>query len=198
MKEILILYFKSITTLFLVIDPVGIIPVYMALTKGMTVKERKSLLNKSIIVAFILIGIFTVAGSSILWLFGIDVHDFRIAGGALFLLISIQIIFGNNESEYGEKISGIVPFATPIMVGPGVITATIVLTGTVGVLPTLISGIIAFILTYVILYFGRQILELLGQNVADVITKVIGLILAAISIHYIREGILGVINQFKS
>ncbi|MGA1861950.1 MarC family protein [Deferribacter thermophilus] len=195
MNEILILYFKSITTLFLVIDPVGIIPVYMALTKGMTVKDRKNLLNKSIIVAFILLGVFTIAGSGILWLFGIDVHDFRVAGGLLFLLISIQIIFGNNDAEYSEKISGIVPFATPIMVGPGVVTATIVLTGTVGVIPTLVSGIIAFLLTYIILYFGRQILELLGQNVTDVITKVIGLILAAISIHYIREGILGIIKH---
>ncbi|KAA0258637.1 MarC family protein [Deferribacter autotrophicus] len=196
MKEFLILYFKSITTLFLVIDPIGLVPVYMALTSGMTVSERKSLLNKSVLVGFILLGIFTIAGSSILWLFGIDVHDFRVAGGLLFLLISIQIIFGNDEKQYSSAGTGVVPFATPLMVGPGVVTATIVLTGTVGVIPTLISGIISFVFTYLILYFGREILELLGKNVTNVITKVVGLILAAISVHYIREGIIGVISTY--
>ncbi|MGA1846172.1 MarC family protein [Deferribacter abyssi] len=196
MKEVFILYFKSITTLFLVIDPIGLVPVYMALTSGMTISDRKSLLNKSILVGFILLGIFTIAGSSILWLFGIDVHDFRVAGGLLFLLISIQIIFGNDDKQYNNAGTGVVPFATPLMVGPGVVTATIVLTGTVGVVTTLISGIVSFVFTYFILYFGREILDLLGKNVTDVITKVIGLILAAISVHYIREGIIGVIKSY--
>ena len=197
MRDIFILYFKTITTLFLVIDPVGLVPVYLAITRGMTVKARKSLLNKSIIVAFILLGLFTVAGSGILWLFGIDVHDFRIAGGLLFLLISIQIIFGDDEKQFKGSGGGVVPFATPIMVGPGVVTATIVLTGTVGVVTTLLSGIVAFIITYFILYFGREVLEVLGENVTNVITKVIGLILAAISIHYIREGVLGIVGIIR-
>lgn len=194
--DLVLIYIQAIVTFFLVIDPPGLIPLFLALTRGMTEKERFYLLNKSVIVGFILLIIFTIFGSTILWLFGIDVHDFRVAGGFLLLIISLQIVFTNQEKDLTVSKPGVVPFATPLMVGPGAVTATIVLSGTIGIIKTLISGAISFIFTYLVLYFGKKLFDILGKDINEVITKVIGLILAAISVRYIREGFIGIIQNF--
>ncbi|MBZ4671888.1 MarC family protein [Deferribacterales bacterium Es71-Z0220] len=196
MSDLVLIYTQAIVTFFLVIDPPGLIPVFLAITKGMTEKERLSLLNKSIVVGFVLLIIFTIFGSTILWLFGIDVHDFRVAGGFLLLIVSLQIVFTNQEKDLSNSKPGVVPFATPLMVGPGVVTATIVLSGTVGIFKTLIAGAVAFLLAYLVLYFGKKLFSILGKDITDVITKVIGLILAAISVRYIREGFIGIMQNF--
>lgn len=194
--DLVLIYTQAIVTFFLVIDPPGLIPLFLALTRGMTEKERFYLLNKSVIVGFILLIIFTIFGSTILWLFGIDVHDFRVAGGFLLLIVSLQIVFTNQEKELTVSKPGVVPFATPLMVGPGAVTATIVLSGTIGIIKTLISGAISFIFAYFVLYFGKKLFDILGKDITEVITKVIGLILAAISVRYIREGFIGIIQNF--
>lgn len=194
--DLVLIYSQAIVTFFLVIDPPGLIPLFLALTRGMTEKERFYLLNKSVIVGFILLIIFTIFGSTILWLFGIDVHDFRVAGGFLLLIISLQIVFTNQEKDLTVSKPGVVPFATPLMVGPGAVTATIVLSGTIGIIKTLISGAISFIFAYFVLYFGKKLFDILGKDITEVITKVIGLILAAISVRYIREGFIGIIQNF--
>lgn len=194
--DLVLIYTQAIVTLFLVIDPPGLIPLFLALTRGMTEKERFYLLNKSVIVGFILLIIFTIFGSTILWLFGIDVHDFRVAGGFLLLIVSLQIVFTNQEKELTVSKPSVVPFATPLMVGPGAVTATIVLSGTIGIIKTLISGAISFIFAYFVLYFGKKLFDILGKDITEVITKVIGLILAAISVRYIREGFIGIIQNF--
>ena len=81
------------------------------------------------------------------------------------------------------------------MVGPGAVTATIVLSGTIGILKTLIAGAVAFTITYTILYFGKKVFDFLGRDITEVVTKVIGLILTAISIRYIRDGVVGIITM---
>jgi len=195
LNDFILIYTQAIVTFFLVIDPPGLIPVFLAITKGMTEKERFSLLNKSVFVGFILLIIFTIFGSTILWLFGIDVHDFRVAGGFLLLIVSLQIVFTNQEKDLSMSKPGVVPFATPLMVGPGAVTATIVLSGTIGITKTIIAGAIAFLLAYFVLYFGKKLFSILGKDITDVVTKVIGLILAAISVRYIREGFIGIMQN---
>lgn len=194
--ESTLIFIQAIVTFLLVIDPPGLIPLFLAITKSLNGKERVVLLNKSIVVGFALLIIFTIFGSTILWLFGIDVHDFRVAGGLLLLVVSLQIVFASDDKEPGvSKPIGVVPFATPIMVGPGAVTATIVLSGTIGILKTLIAGAVAFTITYTILYFGKKVFDFLGRDITEVVTKVIGLILTAISIRYIRDGVVGIITM---
>ena len=197
MNSSVVVFFQSVVTFLLVIDPPGLVPVFLALTKGIEQKERIQLLNKSVLVGFILLVVFTIFGSTILWLFGIDVHDFRVAGGLLLLVVSLQIIFSNQEKDVSIKKPGVVPFATPLMVGPGAVTATIVLSGTVGIYLTLLAGLLAFFFTYMILFFGKKLFDFLGKDITDVITKVIGLILTAISIRYIRDGLVGIFEIYR-
>jgi len=192
----LLVYLQSITMLLLVIDPPGLVPIYVALTKKLTKKERMKLLNKSIIVGFFLLSIFTFFGSAILLIFKIDVHDFRIAGGFLLLIISLQIIFSSDEKEMTKHYTGLVPIAVPLLAGPGAVTATIVISSAEGILHTHISIIFAFLVSFIILKYGHELLTLLGNEFTDVITKIIGILLAAISIHFIREGIIGIINSY--
>lgn len=193
----MIVFFQSVVTFLLVIDPPGLVPLFLALTRGMGQNERIQLLNKSVLVGFILLVIFTIFGSTILWLFGIDVHDFRVAGGLLLLVVSLQIIFSNQDKDINITKPGVVPFATPLMVGPGAVTATIVLSGTVGIYTTLLAGLLAFFVTYTILFFGKKLFDFLGKDITDVITKVIGLILTAISIRYIRDGLVGIFGIYR-
>lgn len=197
MSNNIIVFFQSVVTFLLVIDPPGLVPVFLALTRGMGQNERIQLLNKSVLVGFILLVVFTIFGSTILWLFGIDVHDFRVAGGLLLLVVSLQIIFSNQEKDINITNPGVVPFATPLMVGPGAVTATIVLSGTVGIYTTLLAGLLAFFVTYTILFFGKKLFDFLGKDITDVITKVIGLILTAISIRYIRDGLVGIFEIYR-
>lgn len=197
MSNNIIVFFQSVVTFLLVIDPPGLVPLFLALTRGMGQNERIQLLNKSVLVGFILLVIFTIFGSTILWLFGIDVHDFRVAGGLLLLVVSLQIIFSNQDKDINITKPGVVPFATPLMVGPGAVTATIVLSGTVGIYTTLLAGLLAFFVTYTILFFGKKLFDFLGKDITDVITKVIGLILTAISIRYIRDGLVGIFGIYR-
>lgn len=197
MSNNIIVFFQSVVTFLLVIDPPGLVPVFLALTRGMGQNERIQLLNKSVLVGFILLVVFTIFGSTILWLFGIDVHDFRVAGGLLLLVVSLQIIFSNQDKDINITKPGVVPFATPLMVGPGAVTATIVLSGTVGIYTTLLAGLLAFFVTYTILFFGKKLFDFLGKDITDVITKVIGLILTAISIRYIRDGLVGIFEIYR-
>lgn len=197
MPENIIVFFQSVVTFLLVVDPPGLVPVFLAITIGMDQRERIQLLNKSVLVGFVLLVVFTIFGSTILWLFGIDVHDFRVAGGLLLLVVSLQIIFSGNDKDVNITKPGVVPFATPLMVGPGAVTATIVLSGTVGIYKTLLAGLVAFFVTYIILFFGKKLFDFLGKDITDVITKVIGLILTAISIRYIRDGIVGIFEIYR-
>jgi multiple antibiotic resistance protein len=150
------------------------------------------LLIKSMIIAFLLLFTFTLFGRSILYLFSIDLYDFRVAGGLLLFIISLQMIFGLDTQGYTSRPLGIVPLATPLLAGPGAVTAAIVMSGTTGIITTALACAAVFIISYYLLKLSKYLLAFTGKEFMDVLAKVIGLILAAISIHYIREGIIGI------
>jgi multiple antibiotic resistance protein len=182
---------KSIIALLIIVDPLGNIPLFMIMTKGMNYKEKRRVFNLASIAAFILLLIFAMIGHSLLTLFGISLYSFMIAGGILLLIIAIKILIygGWREKELSSESVGIVPMAFPLLVGPGAITTTMVLLQTVGFYVTIIAVFIVFILVWISLYFIDRIYSFLGKTGSDVIARIMAIFIAAIAIEFIIDGI---------
>ncbi|MFB5600530.1 MAG: MarC family protein [Nitrososphaeraceae archaeon] len=182
---------KSIIALFVVIDPLGNVPVFIALTQKLEKKDRKAISTSAILTASILLIIFGFAGTQILDLFGITIYSFMIAGGALLFIIAIELLtYGewrfNKTSSTSD--SGVVPIAFPLLAGPGAITTVIITYQTSGLAITIVSIIVVLLITYIILRLIHPIHRLLGNRGATVISRVFAIIIAAIAVQYIVEG----------
>lgn len=186
---------KAVVALFIVIDPLGLLPVFMVMTCNMQPKSRFRIFSKSAAVAFMLMLIIVFAGTKVLELFNITLVDFKIAGGILLLIIALKII---NEAHYGVSGNGkpgVVPIAVPLIVGPGAITTTIVLIGSYGICLTLLALIITFLLMFIIFLFIEPLFKILGKTGSDVIAKLMGMLLAAIAIQFMREGLEVIVKK---
>jgi multiple antibiotic resistance protein len=183
---------KAVITLFVVIDPIGIIPLFASFTEKMQSKDRKALSQTATITAGILLFIFAIAGTQIFAIFGIDVFSFMIAGGVLLFIVSIELLthgawrFGGDTRKDD---SGVVPLAFPLLAGPGAITAVIISYQTSGVIVTMISIAIVIAITYIILLLVMPIYRILGRRGSMVITRVFAVLVAAFAVQYIVEGI---------
>lgn len=183
---------KSIIALFVVIDPIGNAPVFIALTTKMDKAEKKRTSRLAIVTAASILIVFAFGGTQILSLFGINIYSFMIAGGILLFILAIELLtygtwrFGSDDSPEDR---GVVPFAFPLLVGPGAITAVIILFETNGLLATILSIIIVVGITYLILILINPINRILGKRGSMIISRVFSILIAAIAIQYILEGI---------
>lgn len=179
----------AVSLLFFIFDPFASLPIFISLTKNMDDKEKERSANKAILVAALLFIIFTLIGPDILRLFGISLDAFRIAGGLVLMLMAIEIIFSLSFTRGGSQDVAWVIIATPVLTGPGVITTAILLAGTIGIFPTVIAGIIALVVTWGLLRNAILIVRRVGNNTIEIFSKIIGLLLAAISVEYILKGV---------
>ena len=189
-----LLLVKAFIILFVVMDSPGNIPIFMALTKGMSGAERKKELNYAVVVATILLLIFAFLGKIILYVLGITTDSFMIAGGILLLLFAFDLLRGEHKyAMSGESRTGVgaVPLGTPSLAGPGAITAVMVIIQSSGVFVVLFSIFCAIIATRVILGQSERLYELMGKVGTEVLSRVIGIIVAAIAIQFIGTGIIG-------
>jgi multiple antibiotic resistance protein len=189
---------QAVVALFIIIDPLGNLPIFIGLTEGMTKKERKDTFVEAIYVGFFLLLLFTIAGTGILGLFSISLNDFKIAGGILLLVISLyMLIKGHFVDIEDSKDLGAVPLGIPLLAGPGAITTTMVLLGMYGMNITLLAVIINFMISGVIFYWADDIYERIGRTGSIIIAKVMAIILAAIAVKFIREGIVSLFKLYS-
>lgn len=179
---------EATIALFIIIDPLGNLPIFIGLTGDKTKEERKKILKIVALTALVLLLIFTFAGTGILKIFKITISDFKIAGGLLLLAISLKILIVGYVIPESEEI-GVVPLACPLLVGPGAITTTMVFLGIYGLKITLVAILISFLLTSVILNFAENIYNFLGKTGALIISKIVAILISAIAVQYIRSGI---------
>ncbi|MEM0449601.1 MAG: MarC family protein [Methanomassiliicoccales archaeon] len=180
----------SVALLFFIFDPFASLPIFISLTKNMDDKEKEKSALYAIMVAATLFVIFTLLGTAILDLFGISLDAFRIAGGLVLLLMAIEIVFSlsfTRTNEQGNVAWVIV--ATPILTGPGVISTAILLTSRVGWFTTIIAGVISLAITWGLLRNSILILRKVGTNTIEIFSKIIGLLLAALAVEFILQGI---------
>jgi multiple antibiotic resistance protein len=187
---------QSTMALLIVLDPLGLMPLVITITSRMSDSERRNVVRRSVLTGFVLLMIFTFAGSWILLFFRITVDDLRIAGGLLLLVIALSIVlYGHMTTEpTTESGTGVVPLASPLLVGPGSITTAVVLVGTVGMFATALSVVLAFAVTWLTFQFTTVIYRIIGESGSDIIARIMGILLAAIAIVYVREGVVGVVR----
>jgi multiple antibiotic resistance protein len=189
-----LLLLKAFIVLFVVMDPPGSIPVFIAVTRGMQQADRLRELNHAVIVATILLLLFAFIGTFILAVLDISLNSFMIAGGLLLLLISFDLLRGEHRcgmiTESGAGV-GAVPIGTPMLAGPGAITAVMVIIQSSGAVVVLVAIFSAILGTRLFLGQSIRLYALMGKVGSEVLSRVIGIIVAAIAIEYIGTGILG-------
>ena len=183
---------KSIVSLFVVVNPIGKVPIFISLTEKMEKRNKKLVSKNAIITTAVLLTIFAVAGIQLLSIFGITIFSFMIAGGILLFIISIEFLT-HGEWRYGSSStsgdSGIVPLAFPLLAGPGAITTVIISLQAYGWIVSILSIIFVVSLTYLVLQLGNPLLRILGRRGSLVTTRVFAIFLAAIAVQYIVEGL---------
>ncbi len=185
---------EAFIALFVIMDPIGNLPLFMSLTKGMPLKEVKRNVDRSVFVAGLLLFVFLFLGLDIFEFFSIDLNSFQIAGGIILLLIGIFYVFGTSlryVKPSGADLS--IPIGTPLLTGPGAITTALILVKESGMLVTVIAAFLVLLATWLILMYSSGIYRILGMHWTNVISRIMGIIVAAIAVKFITQGILNVV-----
>lgn len=181
--------------LFVAIDPFLVIPLFVTFTLEMSAQERDVAIKQSVATAFAVSMAFIALGEIIFRLLGITVHDFKIAGGLLLLILSIMEIMNLSKRRglVAEGSIGVVPLGVPLIVGPAVLTTLLVLVEHYGVVETVVAMVLNLILTWVMLRSSDRILAALGTNGINAMSKIMAILLASIAVMMMRLGLEGVI-----
>jgi multiple antibiotic resistance protein len=192
-------FLTSFTAQFVALDIIGAIPIYFSLTHKMDDHNRNIMMNKSMMVAFIVALVFMLIGLQIFKFMGIEIFDFKMAGGLVLLLIALAELAGGPEAEKNSSGStGIVPIAVPLISGPGVLTTLILQVSTVGYLVTSVALVVNYSLAWVILRNSSRVKNLIGKDGTLIISKIAALLLAAYSLAMLRSGVFEAISFWKS
>jgi len=182
--------------IFVAIDPIGIVPMFLSLTRGHESSDRRKIVLSSVLTAAVIGVIFVLAGKIIFDLLGITIQDFAIAGGALLFIISIIDLLSDGSSRAHTASAdalGIFPLAIPLIVGPALLTTLIILVDSYGYAPALLAFFLNLAVLFVALFKADLILHVLGDNGARAFAKVMSILLAAIGIMMVRRGIMELI-----
>lgn len=191
-------FLLSFIPLFVAIDIIGTAPIYLALTENFEKKEKRRLVVQAVITAFILAMIFLASGKIILDFMGITLNDFRIGGGLVLLILSIDdLVFSSDDRRKPQGTIGIVPLGIPLIMGPAALTTILVLVNNNGIIPTVLSVVINLVIVFFVLYYAEKVVDFLGESGAKAFAKVASLFLAAIAVMMIRVGILEVIKEIR-
>lgn len=186
--------------LFVMINPIAVAPVFVAVTSGMNSRQRRAILTRAVISAFLVALFFLFVGRAFLSYMGVSVQAFSISGGILLFVIAFPMLMGHRSpiqaqqaDETGTDVA-IFPLTIPQLAGPGTI-ATILLLATqagnnatrIGILAGVISVI--YLISWPILFMAERVMNRLGDGVMHIITRILGLVLAALAVQYILNGI---------
>jgi multiple antibiotic resistance protein len=194
MFEIFLLTFIPV---FVSIDAIGIVPLYIGLTDKIENTVKKKLVFNASLTALIICTAFMFVGDALFSFLGITVNDFRIAGGIILLIISINdlLFYSSRVRDIAPEDVGIVPIGIPLIAGPAVLTTLLINRNEYGYTYTLISLFLNITITYLALRNADKIKKVLRESGSKAFAKVASLFLAAIAIMMIRVGILSIINK---
>jgi multiple antibiotic resistance protein len=195
---------NAFTTLLVTVDPPGLAPLFLGLTQGMTRGERRQVAVRGSIIAFAILTVFALFGASILSALGISMGAFRIAGGLMLFAISFEMIF-EKRNERKEKTTdaaitkdhihnlAVFPLAIPLIAGPGAISATVLIAGTmdgVGGKIQLIAVIaVCLALVFAALILAERLNRFLGVTGRALLTRLLGVLLSALSVQFVVDGV---------
>ena len=205
------LFLSAFITLFVVIDPPGCAPIYAGLVKGATNRQMVGMALRACFIAAIILVVFALFGEDLLGALHIELNSFRIAGGIMLFVIALDMVFEKRtqrREERAEKVRAehagtpevedvsVFPMAMPMIAGPGSIATVMLLTaraqGTEQTLVVLAALAAVMVLTFLSLAAAGPLMKLLGARVEAVITRLLGVLLAALAAQYVIDGIKAV------
>ena len=190
-------FILSFIALFVAIDVMAVIPLYMTLTERLNDVQRRRLLNQALLAAGAVALLFLLLGNFVFRIFGITEADFKVGGGIVLLTISVLDLVTPNSDERrgGASEVGVVPIGIPLIIGPAALTSILVSSNSYGFLVTLISLISNLIIVWIVFNNSKRIRRLIGDGASAAMAKVASLFLAAIAVAMIRSGIMFFINN---
>jgi|SRR3972149_3270642 len=184
----------SFIPIFVAIDAVGVLPIFISLTEGINQQQKIKVIVQSMFTAVCLSVGFIFLGRAVFKVLGITMGDFMVAGGAiLFCLAIIDIINPVKQRRIPDQEFGVVPLGTPLIVGPAVLTTSMVIISQYGLFATLISVLVNILLAGIIFGVSSYVMKILGEAGSKALSKITSLLLAAIAIMLIRKGIIELI-----
>ncbi len=198
----------AFVTLIVVVDPLGGAPIFNAMTQDRQPPVRESILNQAVSAAFGVAVFFLVAGRALLSYLGVSVDAFGISGGILLFLTALPMLFGQRaglqapesaeHATTGENIA-IFPLAIPLLSGPGTIATVLLLTNQAGAEPRrlmilTLDIIVVYAITWMILRAGQLLLSRIGEGKMHIVTRVMGILLAAMAVQFVLNGINGFVR----
>lgn len=189
----------AFATIFVIVDPLGLTPMFVALTQGMPASERRAIALRACLTGGLVLLAFTVFGEAVLGFVGISMPAFRIAGGVLLFLTALDMLFERrtkrreDQTEEDRPDPSVFPLAIPLIAGPGAIASVILLAGQVPGLPGLLTifGVVIAVLVIVFVFFlaAGPLERMLGKVGTNVVTRLLGMLLAALSVQFILDGL---------
>ncbi len=195
---------QAFVTLFVTIDPIGLAPLFLAVTRDMDAAQRRQTAFRSTAIAVLVLVLFAVAGERLLSGMGISLPAFRIAGGLLLFATAFEMVFERREQRKAKSAKraltrdevrhiAIFPLAIPLIAGPGAISATILLSSQSGEyadLAGLLGVIVAIVALCLVIFLAAGVVErFLGDTGRILLTRLLGIILAALSVQFVADGV---------
>lgn len=195
-------FITAFATLFVVIDPIGLAPMFVALTPGADKSHRLAVALRACIIAAILLTLFGLFGEALLGFIGISMPAFRIAGGVLLFLTALDMLFERRTERRQGQTSraddpSVFPLATPLIAGPGALATMILLVGqadgAAGIAAVHMVMLAVVALTFALFLTAGLMERVLGDTGINVVTRLLGMLLAALSVQFVIDGIRNVI-----
>ncbi|WP_457637295.1 MarC family protein [Oceanithermus sp.] len=199
---------KALLTLFVVMDPVGLAPVFIALAGNSPADEQRRMARRAVLIAGGVLLTFALAGPALLGYLGISLDAFRIAGGLLLFKIAVDMVFAHRQRETEEEKAeaslrddiSVFPLAIPLLAGPGAMTSVMILTAEAGAVSgglfiVLAAVALVLLLAYLALAASGRLAKMLGQTGVNVVTRVLGVLLSALAVQYVADGVLGFLTK---
>lgn len=198
---------KQFVIFFVVVEPISLVPMFGALTRGGSVRYRRKMALKAAALSASILVVFALIGDYLLEILGITVQAFKIGGGVLLFMIAVDMVFARHsglrsttvreqeEAQYREDIS-IFPLAFPLIAGPGALATVLLMAGEMGddaiAFLGMISVILAVVLVVLVLLLTTPfVMRVIGRSGADVLARLFGVVLAALASQYVIDGVRG-------
>ena len=198
------IYLQSFVLYFVVIDPFGTTPIFMSLTKHQNAKEKTKSALEGVLTATIILIFFSIVGNFLLSYLNISLGAFKIAGGIILFIISLEMLFDKRQARKEKDIENvsnniaIFPLAIPLLSGPAAITSVIVIVSQFGdnltyQLISTISLLCVMLITFILFFIVSKSQQFINKKVINVFSRVIAIVLAGLSIQYIIDGVISLI-----
>lgn len=193
-------FWKVFLPLFVAIDPPGVLSLFFSLTQGMEAAQKRTTARGAVMTAFLTVLFFDIFGASLLNFLGLSLWDFTLAGGLLLLVLSISDLLRHQDpTEAGRPLLlsgsiGVVPLGIPIIAGPATLTTSLIFSKSVSLSWALVALGVNMAILFVVLLLSDRITRMLGQSLSAAVGKIFSLLLAAIAINLIRQGVNGILG----